>query len=163
MDILRVDVDIQDRRVRALIDSGSEINVMARAMCDYLGLEARPSPRMTIVTQTRDSAICIGCCIDVGVSIGDIIVHTPIFVVSSGDEELILGRPWQHAAMIRQETCEDGDVLCAIFSPDRKRKITFRAFLMTDGKTRCETDIWPLKAVPGTLTSAGIPQRESRL
>ncbi|KAI5301552.1 hypothetical protein KEM55_001657 [Ascosphaera atra] len=125
---LRTVVSVGDVGLRAIIDTGAEINLITEEMADYLDLPIRPNPTISVVLQTNDQVECVGCCEDVPVRIGDIIIHIPMMVVQGG-LDFILGRPWQELAGWGCQTLRDGRVNCWIYDPERKRCMTFEAYV----------------------------------
>jgi hypothetical protein len=128
--------------VKALVDTGSEVNVMSEDMVSKLGLQMRPGPRVSVVMQTGEIVSCIGCCEDVPVAVKDIVTYVPMLVVPTGERDFILGRPWQHRAKLSIETQESGSVKARIFSSDRKRYIEFIAYAPTAEDIRTGRHVW---------------------
>ena len=87
-------------RVNALLDNGSEVNIMSGRLFEQLD----NPPIDTDVTwrinafNTSDGAETsglLGLCHKMSVDIGGVEVYVPIFVVKDSVQDLLLGRPWE--------------------------------------------------------------------
>lgn len=140
---IRVMATICGEEMDALIDTGSEINVMSFVLARKLGVTIRSKPRVVMVVQTGDQSAIPGCTVPIPVQIGDIVAYTPFLLIEKGDNDVILGRPWQFVARYGQKTAADGKVLCEIFNEDRTRRLAFEGFRPSAQNMRFEVDIFP--------------------
>ena len=95
-------VTIDDRvTVNALLDNGSEVNMMPRRVFEQLNLPIDTEIRWQINAYNTDINLedCgpIGVCHDVLISIGGVETKQHIFVVGTLNWDLLLGRPWEWA------------------------------------------------------------------
>lgn len=120
-------VHIGDVKVRALLDSGAEINCITRRLAYEAMLPVRKGTAISLVAATGDKACFIGVCDDVEVSLGGAVVTTPIFVVDQSDHDLILGRPFARAARMQSTNMDDGSLEVSIHSDDGTKKVSFPA------------------------------------
>ncbi|EFW15144.1 conserved hypothetical protein [Coccidioides posadasii str. Silveira] len=133
-------VTINQQELMALIDTGSEINLLSRKYAEMLKLPMENKPRVTMVVQTGEVAPFYAFCDEVPVQIGDIVTHTPFLIFEGGDQQLILGRPWQFAACWGCNTSEDGGVNCEIYNEERTRRLVFEGFKPNSSNMRYATD-----------------------
>lgn len=132
----------------ALIDSGSMINVICKDITQKLGLNMTPKPNLVMVAQSGHSTQCSACVEDAVISIGDILVPTPVFVAPGGDQEFILGRPFFMAALLGIQEQPDSTIKCVAFSTDHNWKIIFEAQQPTADNLKYAIDIWDNQVVP---------------
>lgn len=140
---IRVVATICGEELDALIDTGSEINVMSLGLARKLGVRVRPKPRCVMVVQTGDHSAVPGCTIPLPVQIGDLIAYTPFLLIEQGDNDVILGRPWQFVTKYGHKTMSDGKVHCEIYSEDRTRRLEFEGFKPSAQSMRFEIDLFP--------------------
>ncbi|KAI5301045.1 hypothetical protein KEM55_002877 [Ascosphaera atra] len=136
---VRVDKEVVD----AMIDTGAELNCIARGLADYLNLTIIPKSRVNIHVQTSKSVPCVGFT-EVPVQISDIIIHTPMWVLDQGEKGFFLGRSWQEQARWGCQTSEFGQVDCWIYTPDGSRQLIFTAYHPDcDPGRRTRWNLWP--------------------
>ncbi|MCJ1349183.1 hypothetical protein MMC31_007419 [Peltigera leucophlebia] len=87
----KIKVRLEDGpKVRALLNTGAEINVMTREVMEDAGLAMRKGPKLELVSHTGHSRPFLGLCEDVEVAIGGLKTRHPIFVVEHGDRMPVL-------------------------------------------------------------------------
>jgi hypothetical protein len=142
MGVLRTRIVVNGRAVRSILDTGSMINLVRDDVARELGLPMRMGPALRMVVNTGEEVDCIACCEDVPIGIGDIVTHTPVFVVAGGDNTFILGRPWASEARLNTEEQDDGSCAATIYSSDRNRRLRFPVYPPGAGDARYAKDIW---------------------
>ena len=84
-------------RVKMLIDSGSEMNVMSKGLWeraqDLLSIDIDISWSIGSANSTHDRVYSI--CHTVAVDIGEVEIMVPVFVLEGTSEQFILVRPWE--------------------------------------------------------------------
>jgi len=89
----------QQITVHALLDNGSEVNMMPRRVFERLGLPIDTDIKWSINTYNTESELegsgPIGVCHAVPIDIGGVEVKQPVFVVEYATQDLLLGRPWE--------------------------------------------------------------------
>ena len=116
-------------RVKMLIDSGSEMNVMSK------GLWERAQdllPIDIVVNWSIGSANCThdrvyGTCHAVAVDIGGVEITVPVFILEGASQQFILGRPWERLAQAQYNNQDDRSLYISIKSIDNKRRAIFCA------------------------------------
>ncbi len=83
-------------KVTALLDTGAEpeINEMTRDLMEDADLVMRRGPTLELVSHTGHSRPFLGLCEDIEIAIGGPKTRHPIFVVETGDHDLVLGQPF---------------------------------------------------------------------
>ena len=102
----------------ALIDTGSEINVMSLTLARKLGLNICPGPGVVMMVQTGAHSVVSGCTEPLSVQIGDLIAYTLFLLIEQGNNDIILRQSWQFVMKYGHSTTPDGKVICEIFNND---------------------------------------------
>ena len=124
-----------DREVSidALLDNGSEVNIMPQRIFEQTNLPIDTEIRWRInaydskTNAKLDEHGPIGVCHDVPVDIGGVEVKQAIFVVKHCNNDLILGRPWERMARAEYINEDDGSYTVKIKSLDNRRMVQFCA------------------------------------
>jgi hypothetical protein len=118
-------------RVDALLDNGSEVNLMPQRIFEQLDLPIDTDIGWKINTFTTGSDTeahgCLGVCHAVPVDIGGVEVRIPIFIVENSNQDLLLGRPWERMVRASFANDDEGNYICRIKSPDGRRIVQFTA------------------------------------
>jgi len=126
----KVTID-QQLTVHALLDNGSEVNMMPRRVFERLGLPIDTDIKWKINTYNTDSELeglgPIGVCHAVPIDIGGVEVKQPVFIVEHATQDLLLGRPWERAVRAEFINEDDGSYTARIKSPDGRRIVQFCA------------------------------------
>ena len=115
--------------MKALIDSGSEINIMPRRTYDRLGdfpIDTDIKWSLRTMDMNSDCRV-IGVCHRIKVCLGGADVVVPVFVVEDSNSDLMLGRPWERQARAESENRSDGSLWMTIKSWDGRRIVKFCA------------------------------------
>src|SRR5579859_858504 len=127
----RVKATIDDTiKIEALLDNGSEVNIMPKRTFDRLDFPIDKNIEWHINGFGDDEKVgssCVGVCHDVPVDIGGVTVKTHVFVVKHAAQNLLLGRPWEREARAIFTNPDNGDYLCTIRSQDGRRVVDFCA------------------------------------
>lgn len=90
-------------KVTALLDTSAEINVMTRELIEDANLAIRQGPKLELVLHMGHSCPFLGFCEDVELAIGGFKTRHPIFVVETGDHDLVLSQPFLNFVKFSQE------------------------------------------------------------
>ena len=118
-------------KVTALLDTGAEINVMTREVMEDAGLAMQRGLKLELVSHTGHSRLFLGLCEDVEVSIGGLKTRYPIFVVETGDHDLVLGQPFLNFVKFSQEYKSEG-IFGTITRPYTQQLAIFRTLALQD-------------------------------
>lgn len=122
-----VNVNIGQKRIAALLDSGAEVTVMTADLAWTLGLPISQSFNVNMSAATGKSKKFIGLCEDVPVTVGKITHKIPVWVIDKLEHGLVLGRTYHKAAGLKLEEMEDGSCSATIFTPDRTAMVRWQA------------------------------------
>jgi hypothetical protein len=116
----------------ALLDDGSEVNLMPRRVFEQLDIPIDTNIDWTIdgyqgAKEYEDTSQLIGVCHATKVSIGGVAAVIPVFVVKDSTADLILGRPWSRYVRATFINEDDESYTCIIRSPDGRRIVRFQA------------------------------------
>ncbi|MCJ1343493.1 hypothetical protein MMC31_001687 [Peltigera leucophlebia] len=81
-------------KITTLLDTSAEIHVIIRKIMEDTGLAMQRGPKLELVSHPGYSRPFLGLCEDVEVAIGGLKTRHPIFVVETGDHDLVLGQPF---------------------------------------------------------------------
>ena len=126
-------ITLQGGMGRALIDTGSQLNVMrlttARALNVYITeMDQSALPiefQQGMITADGGMDPFVGTAYSVPVVIGGILVPTHFRITKKLRRSILLGTPWCAAARLRIEFDTFGRTLCYIKSIDGRREISF--------------------------------------
>ena len=174
----RAKVTIDDRiTVNALLDNGSEVNMMPRHIYEQLNLPIDTEIRWQINAYNTDTNLedCgpIGVCHDVLISIGGVESKQHIFIVEKSNWDLLLGRPWERAVRAEYVNEDDGSYTVRIKSRDGRRHVQFIAVNAEHDRNReyvrhpvdaaaNHLTILPLKRLGGAFVREKVPQPQDR-
>ena len=124
-------------QVTALLDDGSELNLLPRRIFERLDIPIDTEidwringydtkAREELETLDRKGNL-LGVCHDVWVDIGGVAVKQHIFVVEYTNADLILGRPWGRSTRAEFKNEDDGTYMVRIKSQDGRRFVKFVA------------------------------------
>ena len=126
---LKFEVIIGSGVVRAMFDSGAEVNILLYPIALSLGLAVRTNVTVRMKGAGNHKSPFIGYVPDVPVKIGDVIVRQPFFVLERGSTSCILGRPFETVTRMLRQTMNDGSVQLTIFdSEDDSCQTTFQVY-----------------------------------
>ncbi len=128
-------------KVTALLDTGVEINVMTRELMEETNLAMKKGPKLELVSHLGHSRTFLGLCEDVEVAIGGLKTRQPIFVVETGDHELVLGQSFLNSVKFSQEYKPDG-IFGTITHPYTHQTAVFRSLAPQDLTNQRENQIF---------------------
>jgi hypothetical protein len=111
--------------MEALIDGGSEVNIMSRGLFDQLKVGLDTEIHWEIGTLGSNTPACIGVVHDLPVAVGGVEIPAHCFIVDTPKSKFILGRPWERAARLKSNNRDDGSLWCKIYSLDGLRMAEF--------------------------------------
>ena len=88
-------VNIGTGCVKALFDSGAEVNILLEGIALALGLAIRPNVVVAMRGPGDQKSPFVGFVPDVPIRIGDVAVQQPFFILKYGTTACILGRPFE--------------------------------------------------------------------
>ena len=128
-------------KVTVLLDTGADINVMTQEVIEDAGLAMQRGPKLELVSHSGHSRLFLGLCEDVEVVIGGLKTRHPIFVVETGDHDLVLGQPFLNSVKFSQEYKPD-EIFGTITHPYTHQSAVFRILAPHDPANRTENQIF---------------------
>ena len=131
----RIFVPGLDREVRALIDSGSEVNLAERWLAEAAGWQMMLRPGWTIHTATGHGSVGAACA-NVRLGIASFITKHHLFVQDEIGYPLVLGQPWRARLRYSSGWKEDGSEMGQVTSPDGEKTVRFSVVNPADERHR---------------------------
>ena len=103
-------VHIKNYRIYALLNDGSEINIINKAVADNLGLIISPCREISLIDANKREVIIKGIIENVPISIGVVIVVQVFLVISRTSKPLILGTPFMAAIRFQADHNKHGAI-----------------------------------------------------
>ncbi|KAL9588783.1 MAG: hypothetical protein Q9203_002419 [Teloschistes exilis] len=103
-----VKATVNDTPLMAMIDSGSEINVISGANARRAGLAWRTGPTLQLLGVNGKLTKFLGVCNGVEIDVGGAKRRMPIFVVDECDYDMILGRVYERKTRLCAQNHDDG-------------------------------------------------------
>ncbi|KAL3686932.1 hypothetical protein R1sor_013241 [Riccia sorocarpa] len=111
--------------VKALVDNGSEINIMSKEVYDRGQWSIDLNHRWMIRGANNLKGDLYGACPEVHVKVGDIIVNQHFFVQTSAPYPVLLGMPYITVVRMKTKVMNDGSHYARIPSLDDRRSVQF--------------------------------------
>ena len=126
------------KKVKMLMDSGSEICVLSKKLWNELQDEI-PIDRdvaWSIGSAKATRNLVYGVCHSVSVNVGGVEVDVPIFVLEEVAQNLILGQPWEGKVRAQYNNRDDRALYITISTLDDQRSVVFCAVGKSAEKNR---------------------------
>ena len=91
-------VKVDGAPIRAMLDTGAEVNVITQTAADELGLPVRTDLLLALKAVSGDTRVFDGACEDVEIDIGGVVNYQTLLVLNESEHTLILGAPFFHDA-----------------------------------------------------------------
>ena len=118
-------VHVEDYRIRALLDGGSEVNVMDKAVAESLGLAVSPCREISLIDANTGEVSIEGIIENVPISIGAVTVVQAFLVMGRTSKPLILGTPFMAATRFQAEHSAEGAIEVTLTDPRNGRQVVF--------------------------------------
>ncbi|KAF9499083.1 hypothetical protein BDN71DRAFT_1344290, partial [Pleurotus eryngii] len=107
--LLRLPLTYNGKAVSAIIDTGSELNVINRKVFqDLIALPYDPNEVLTMTDANGGRGELRGFVQNVPIAWGDIVTRANFYIGDQGGYDMLLGIPWQIANKVSIEHKEDG-------------------------------------------------------
>ena len=116
---------IENIKIKAMFDSGAEINCMFKRLIDAAQLRVRQNINIIIINVTDERARFFDMCEAVFISIDSITISISVFVVKRSNHELLLKRLFQRAARINSINMNDESLEMILHSLNEKKRMSF--------------------------------------
>ncbi|KAE8210185.1 hypothetical protein CF326_g10043, partial [Tilletia indica] len=121
----KVQAKVGEHTITAILDTGSEINVISRAACNKLGPALSPFGGAMRNADGRLSPMN-HLCPNVDIEVEGVRTRTHLHVLDGPPYELLLGRPWQRTVRYQHRDIDEG-LLVTIYDPDSSLPHSFIA------------------------------------
>ena len=129
-------VYIEDYRIRVLLDSGSEVNVMDKVVADNLGLAVSPCREISLIDANKGEVTIEGIIENVPVSIGAVTVVQVFLVMGRTSKPLILGTPFMAATRFQADHNEHGAIKITFIDLWNGRQVVFNGVNETSRRNK---------------------------
>ena len=130
-------------KLKALLDTGAEVNVMTRRVMEEAGLAMRKGPSLKLISHNGASTTFVGVCENVEVEVGSLVTTHPIFVVQDAAHALILGQPFLLKTRFTQ-SFENGKVWGTVCDEDQRCSVVFKTLEVEKSAHRSRNDLFSL-------------------
>ena len=121
----RVKIGDLDEFILALVDHGSEINIISRNVYEKGKWPIDVNHGWVMRAATNERGNLYGACPAIKTKIGDVEVEQNFFVQNRGSYPIILGQPYITATRMETKVLDDGSHYARIRSLDGKRAVQF--------------------------------------
>lgn len=121
----RVKLGDLDESILALVDHGSEINIVSRKIYEKGKWPIDVNHGWVLRAANNERGNLYGACPAVKIKIGDVEVEQNFFVQNRGSYPIILGQPYITATRMETKVLDDGSHYARIRSYDGKRAVQF--------------------------------------
>lgn len=116
---------------------------MTRKVINEAGLAMRKGPRLDTITHTGHHRPFVGVREDVPINVGDLVIHSPVFVIESGNHPLVLGVPFLNRGKLCQQYGSEG-VYGHITNDSNTHTVDFSTFDPKDRANREGDDLFQI-------------------
>ena len=120
-----VSVMIENIKIKAMFDSGAEVNCMFKRLTDVAQLSVRQNINIIMINVINERARFFNVCETVLINIDSITISISVFVVKRPDHELFLRKPFQRAARMSSINMNDGSFEMILHSLNEKKRVSF--------------------------------------
>jgi hypothetical protein len=135
-----------DDSILALVDHGSEINIMSRRIYEKGKWPIDTHHGWVMRAANNGRGELYGACPAVCAKIGDVEVEQNFFVQNYGTYPIILGQPYITAARMETKVLDDGSHYARIRSRDGKRSLQFLTVRPDHERNRIQLRDAPLRS-----------------
>ncbi|KZP25472.1 hypothetical protein FIBSPDRAFT_733821, partial [Athelia psychrophila] len=109
MPVIKLDLECDGRPIIAIIDTGSELNIVSKRICDTkIRRPVDLQQTMAIADANGGKGKLLGMVADVPLTCGSVTTLANLYVGSHVPYDLILGRPWQRDYQVSINEKKDG-------------------------------------------------------
>ena len=142
-----VSVMIENIKIKAMFDSGAEVNCMFKRLTDAAQLPVRQSISITMIDVTDERARFFDVCEAVFISIDNIIISIPVFVVKRSDHELFLKKFFQRAARMSSININDESFEIILHSLNEKKRVSYLKMSAEHVNNKEEKSVFAMKSL----------------
>ncbi|KIJ09422.1 hypothetical protein PAXINDRAFT_87447, partial [Paxillus involutus ATCC 200175] len=125
--------------VRCILDTGSEVIAMPKALWETLGLVARPEYLMHMQSVNESSDSTIGVIENLGLDLGVGELYLQVQVIPKAPFHILLDRPFHCLMSATTEDFPDGKQLLTLRDPNTGKRYKIPTRIWTDNCPRCKS------------------------
>ena len=133
----------KDRKVRALINSGAEVNIISKKVAIKLGLAITEEYRMYIIDVNENVSKTRGLYKNIRISIKRVSTTQCFLVIANPSKPLILKMPFTQATKLRSESKKNKKVQCVVTDPVSQVSVAFQSNKKKGAKHRYLSFLYP--------------------
>ena len=118
-------VHIENYKIRALLDGGSEVNVINKVVADNLGLAVSPYREISLIDTNKGEVTIEGIIENVPILIGAVTVVQAFLVMGRTNKPLILGTPFMAATRFQADYSKYRTIKITLIDPWNGQQIIF--------------------------------------
>ena len=153
-----VKVGSLDEPILALVDHGSEINLMAKSLYQKGRWPIDTEHGWRIRAANTQPSDLYGACANLKVTIGDVSDEQNFFIQDYSAYPLILGQPYITAVRMETKVLDDGSTYARIRSRDGRRAVQFMTVCVDHNRNRDSLRDQPLPRVRKEFREHRFPQ-----
>ena len=139
--LIRLNIECDNRVISAIVDTGSELNIIRKDVWKQIGIPMDIRKQCTIHDANGGEGILHGLVENVSLKCGGVQTLANVYVGDNIPFELLLGRPWQRDNRIGIEERSDGTYLIFKDMKDQDSQFEMLATPAEEIKTRGYTSI----------------------
>ena len=144
--------------ILALVDHGSEINLMSKSLYQQGRWPIDLEHGWRIRAANTQSGSLYGACANIKVTIGDVSGEQNFFVQDHSSYSLILGQPYIVAMRMETKVLDDGSAYARVRSKDGKKAVQFMTVCVNHGRNREGLREQPLPQITKAFKERGSVQ-----
>ena len=136
----KVTIEDTEEDILALVDHGSEVNILRKDVYDRLNVPIDRNVLWDIKGANNERGKVYGACPNVKVAIGDITEKVDFLVQENGGYPVILVQPYITRTIMETKVMDDGSHLARIKSEDGSKSVEFKTVNQFDKRHRRTLD-----------------------
>ena len=120
-----VSVMIENIKIKAMFDSGAEVNCMFKRLTDVAQLSVRQNINIIMINVINERARFFDVCETVFINIDSITISISVFVVKRSNHELLLKKSFQRTARMSSININDESFEMILHSLNKKKRVSF--------------------------------------
>ena len=142
-----VSVMIENIKIKAMFDSGAEVNCMFKRLTDVAQLSVRQNINIIMINVIDERARFFDVCEAVLISIDNIMISISVFVVERSDHELLLKKSFQRVAYINSINMNDKSREMILYSLNEEERMSFLKMSVEYISNKKEESMFAIKSL----------------
>ena len=142
-----VNIMIENIKIKAMFDSGAEVNYMFKRLINIIQLSVRQNINIIMINVINERACFFDVCETVSISIDNIIISISVFVMKRLDHELFLKRSFQRAARMSSINMNNESYEMILYFLNKKKRISFLKMPAEYVSNKKEKSVFTIKSL----------------